>query len=45
MKKLTLALAALLSVAVVSGCNTIQGVGKDVERAGEKVQDAAQKSK
>jgi len=27
----------------VSGCNTVQGAGKDVERTGEKIQDAAKK--
>ncbi len=25
----------------LAGCNTVQGVGRDVERGGEKVQDAA----
>ena len=39
-------LVALLSLVIVTfgatGCNTMKGVGKDVERGGEKVQDAAQ---
>lgn len=26
---------------VLSGCNTVAGAGKDIERGGEKVQDAA----
>ena len=26
---------------VLAGCNTMAGAGKDVERGGEKVQDAA----
>lgn len=30
-------------LALLSGCNTIQGIGKDVERLGEKVQDASKK--
>ncbi len=38
-------LACLLIVAValcgLSGCNTIQGLGKDIERAGEEIQDGA----
>jgi predicted small secreted protein len=34
-----LALAAL-SVLVLSGCNTIQGVGRDIERAGQGLEDA-----
>lgn len=29
----------------LSACNTMQGVGKDVERGGEKVQDAASDAK
>jgi predicted small secreted protein len=32
----------LLSM-MLAGCNTVAGVGKDVERAGEAVQDAAKK--
>jgi predicted small secreted protein len=28
---------------ILVGCNTVSGVGKDVERAGEAVQDAAKK--
>ncbi|WP_334179272.1 entericidin A/B family lipoprotein [Pseudoxanthomonas sp.] len=34
---------ALLSVAVLSGCNTVKGVGKDVQKVGEKVEDASGK--
>ena len=40
MKKLALMITAL---AVLAGCNTMQGLGKDVERLGEKVQDASKK--
>jgi len=29
-------------VAVPTGCNTVAGVGKDIEKAGEAVQDAAE---
>ena len=32
--------AALLCGATLAGCNTMEGAGKDVERAGEKIQDA-----
>ncbi len=28
---------------LANGCNTMQGAGKDVEKAGEKIQDAAKK--
>ncbi len=40
MKKFVLMIAALVALA---GCNTMQGLGKDVERLGEKVQDASKK--
>ena len=36
---------ALLSMAVLSGCNTVKGVGKDVQKVGEKVEDKAQDCK
>lgn len=37
-------LALLMSsvFVVLAGCNTVAGAGKDIERGGEKVQDAAQ---
>ncbi len=35
----------LLATFLVSACNTMQGAGRDVERAGEKVQDAAQRNR
>ena len=31
----------LMAGFAVSGCNTMRGFGKDVERGGERVQDAA----
>jgi entericidin B len=38
-------LALTLAVSfVLSGCNTIQGAGKDLERGGEKIQDSAEKA-
>ncbi len=34
--------ALLLGILLIlAGCNTVEGVGKDVERGGEKVQDGA----
>ncbi|MEQ1516948.1 MAG: entericidin A/B family lipoprotein [Usitatibacteraceae bacterium] len=46
MKKIILTLAALSTVAMfTAGCNTVQGAGKDIERAGEKIENAAQKNK
>jgi len=44
-RKLVLLFAALMFGASLTACNTIQGAGKDVEKAGEKVQDAAQQNK
>ncbi|MEO8303280.1 MAG: entericidin A/B family lipoprotein [Betaproteobacteria bacterium] len=44
--KIALLLTALsLGSISLSGCNTVQGAGKDVERAGEKVQQEAQEHK
>jgi predicted small secreted protein len=40
MKKFV-ALLALLMVGALSGCNTMQGLGKDIERGGEKLQNSA----
>ncbi|TCK08697.1 entericidin A/B family lipoprotein [Marinobacterium mangrovicola] len=28
---------------VLSGCNTIEGAGKDIEKAGQKIEDAAER--
>ena len=38
----------ILSIALVftlafAGCNTMRGLGKDIEKGGEKIQDAADK--
>ena len=35
-----LAIAALIS-AFSTGCNTTRGIGKDIEKAGDKIQDAS----
>ena len=42
MRKL-IVLAAALAAVSVAACNTVAGAGKDVERTGEKIQDAAKK--
>ncbi len=34
--------AMMLFAMTLTGCNTMKGFGKDVERGGERVQDAAQ---
>ncbi len=43
MKKLFAALFLTSMVLVLTACNTISGVGKDVQKAGEKVEEAATK--
>lgn len=35
--------ATLMLVGMIAGCNTIKGTGKDIERGGEKLQNAADK--
>jgi predicted small secreted protein len=40
MKKL---LVLLVSSLILAGCNTVQGIGKDVKKAGEVVENAAKK--
>ncbi|MEI2453896.1 entericidin A/B family lipoprotein [Lysobacter firmicutimachus] len=45
MKRLTaLLLLALFSMGTLSACNTIAGAGKDVQKAGEKVEETAEKA-
>jgi predicted small secreted protein len=44
MKK-TAALLSLLMLGVLAGCNTMQGMGQDIERGGEKMQDSAKDTK
>ncbi|HEV7913875.1 MAG TPA: entericidin A/B family lipoprotein [Albitalea sp.] len=40
MKNLLLIAAALF---VLAGCNTVDGIGKDIKKAGESIEDAAKK--
>jgi predicted small secreted protein len=35
----------LASLYLLAGCNTIEGIGKDIKTGGEKIEDAAQKKK
>ena len=45
MARKVLAVLVMLGVfgtlSAISGCNTVAGAGKDIERGGEKVQDTA----
>jgi entericidin B len=44
MKKLA-ALLLLLIAGVTAGCNTMEGLGRDIDRGGEKIQDSARNVK
>jgi predicted small secreted protein len=41
-QRLTLLLVVLMAVSL-SACNTVQGVGKDLKKAGQKIEDTAKK--
>ncbi len=43
MKKAFTMLLLIATGYMLTGCNTMNGLGKDVERGGEKVQDASKK--
>jgi predicted small secreted protein len=45
MNRTRLILIALLAALVLSGCNTIAGVGADVKKAGEVVEETAKDCK
>ena len=46
MFKAMLMLAILTSLGLsIAGCNTVHGAGQDVERGGEKMQDAADRNR
>ena len=36
-------IAGLLLALVLTGCNTMAGLGKDIKTAGDKIEDAAKK--
>ena len=43
MKKAVVMLLLITSSCLIAGCNTVNGFGKDVEKVGEKMQDASRK--
>ncbi|WP_084438385.1 entericidin A/B family lipoprotein [Niveispirillum irakense] len=45
MKHATLIISLILCLFTLSACNTIQGMGRDIEKAGEAIQGSAQKAK
>ena len=38
-----IALLALFSLLALSACNTVKGVGQDLQKAGEKIEEVAKK--
>jgi predicted small secreted protein len=36
---------AMLLVATLAGCNTMAGLGEDIQRGGQKLEDSAEKKK
>ena len=38
-------IAILVAAYLLAGCNTVSGVGKDIERGGEKLQNSAESHK
>ena len=42
-RAIALLVLSMLSVGMLAGCNTVAGAAKDVQGAGEKVEDAARK--
>lgn len=41
MKKIVSLLAVVISVLALSACNTVQGIGRDIERGGQAIERAA----
>ena len=44
LKKLIYGLAALATALSLSACNTMTGVGKDVEKGGQKIQEESKET-
>ena len=40
-RNLSVLLLAMMAAMFLGGCNTVEGAGKDIEKAGEEVQEAA----
>ncbi|MFC3283297.1 entericidin A/B family lipoprotein [Litchfieldella rifensis] len=41
-KVMSLLFVLLMSASVLSGCNTLEGAGEDIEQGGEAIQDEAE---
>lgn len=40
-RNVSILLLALMAAVVLGGCNTVEGAGRDIKGAGEKIEDAA----
>ena len=45
MTKTTTLLALIAALGLLAGCNTIEGMGKDISKAGDKIEEAAKKKR
>ncbi|MDX2217839.1 MAG: entericidin A/B family lipoprotein [Burkholderiales bacterium] len=45
MKRIVSVILSATLLLVLSGCNTIEGVGKDIKKGGEAIEKAAEKAK
>lgn len=42
-RAMILLMLGMFSIAMLSGCNTVAGAGKDIKGAGDKIEDSAKK--
>lgn len=45
MARAAVALMAVMAVMALAGCNTVEGIGKDIRKAGEAIENAGEKGK
>lgn len=43
MKGFLIALAGIVTVIAMTGCNTVEGFGQDVQKGGQKIEEAAER--
>ena len=41
--KTTIAIALAFGLMALTGCNTVRGMGQDIQKAGEKIEDVVKK--
>jgi predicted small secreted protein len=44
MKWMNLLAAVSVAAALLAGCNTVEGLGKDIRKAGDKIEEVAKRS-